>query len=212
MYLGYKIPNNEIKDFIIRKKIKNKFEIIENVSAKRIAQEIYNGKIIGRCAGKMEFGLRSLGNRSIICDPRFFSNIQKINIKIKKRDFWMPFTPTILKEDFDKFIVNPKKINAKFMTMAFETTLQGQKNLQAAIHPADYTARPQLLEKKDNHEYYKIIRHFKRLSGIGALLNTSLNLHGLPIARNVEDAFYVFENSSLDFLVVENYMFKKIKL
>lgn len=212
MYLGYKIPNNEVRDFIVRKKIKNKFEIIENVSAEKIAQEIYNGKIIGRCAGKMEFGLRSLGNRSIICDPRFFSNIRKINIKIKKRDFWMPFTPTILKEDFDKFIVNPKQINAKFMTMAFETTLQGQKSLQAAIHPADYTARPQLLEENDNPEYYKIISYFKKLSGVGALLNTSLNLHGLPIVRNTEDAFHVFENSSLDFLIVENYMFKKIRL
>ena len=58
----------------------------------------------------MEFGLRSLGNRSILCDPRFSENINKINFKIKKRDFWMPFTPTILKEDFKKFIINPKKL------------------------------------------------------------------------------------------------------
>ena len=78
----------------------------------------------------MEFGLRSLGNRSILCDPRFSENINKINFKIKKRDFWMPFTPTILKEDFDKFILNPKKIESRFMSMAFETTKKEKKILK----------------------------------------------------------------------------------
>ena len=113
----------------------------------------------------------------------------------------MPFTPTILKEDFNKFIVNPKKIEAKFMSMAFETTKKGKENLKAAIHPADFTARPQLLEKKDNPNYYEIIKNFKKITGVGALLNTSLNLHGLPVVRNAEDALYVFENSGLDSLI-----------
>ena len=74
----------------------------------------------------------------------------------------MPFTPTIIKEDFNKFIVNPRKIISKFMAMAFETTPLGQK-IQAAIHPADYTARPQYLEK-DNPDYYEIIKEFKNLA------------------------------------------------
>ena len=121
----------------------------------------------------------------------------------------MPFTPSILKEDFNKYIKNPKNLNAKFMSMAFETTQLGKSKLQAAIHPADYTARPQKLEKKNNPEYYNIIKEFKKLSGVGALLNTSLNLHGLPIVRDIKDAFYVFENSDLDGLIVENFYFKK---
>ena len=125
----------------------------------------------------------------------------------------MPFTPSILKEDFKKFIKDPKNLNAKFMSMAFNTTKIGQKNLGAAIHPSDYTARPQKLEKKDNNEYYNIVKEFKKLSGVGALLNTSLNLHGLPIVRTVQDAFYVFENSDLDGLVVESFFsLKKVKL
>jgi carbamoyltransferase len=161
MYLGYQIPKIEIENFIKRKKIRNSFKIIENFSPTEVAREIFNGKIIGRCVDKMEFGLRSLGNRSILCDPRFFSNINKINSKIKKRDFWMPFTPTILKEDFNKFIINPKGLNSKFMSMAFRTTSEGKKNLEAAIHPADYTVRPQLLEKNDNPKYYEIIQCFK---------------------------------------------------
>ncbi|MDB2494470.1 hypothetical protein N9W82_01730, partial [Candidatus Pelagibacter bacterium] len=148
-------------------------------------------------------------NRSILCDPRYFSNINKINAKIKKRDFWMPFTPTILDKDFDKYIDNPKKLDARFMSMAFNTTAEGKKCLGAAIHPADFTARPQKLEKKDNESYYELIKEFKKLSGVGALLNTSLNLHGLPIVRTVKDAFYVFENSDLDILIIEDFFFKK---
>lgn len=211
MYLGYKVKNEDLEKFIKSQNIKNKYEIIRNVSPKRVAKEIFDGKIIARCSGKMEFGLRSLGNRSILCDPRDYSNIQKINSKIKKRDFWMPFTPTIIKEDFNKFIVNPRKIISKFMAMAFETTPLGQKKIQAAIHPADYTARPQYLEKKDNPDYYEIIKEFKKLSGVGALLNTSFNLHGLPVVRGIKEAFYTFNNSNLDFLIIERTMFKKKK-
>ena len=157
----------------------------------------------------MEFGLRSLGNRSILCDPRFYSNINKINFKIKKRDFWMPFTPTILEEDFNKYVVDSKKLISKFMSMAFDTTKMGRQKLQACIHPVDFTARPQKLNQIDNPEYYKIINEFKKLSGVGALLNTSFNLHGLPIVRSIEDAFFVFEKSDIDILIINNYLFKK---
>jgi len=209
MYLGYQINKSEIKKYISEKKIKQKYFVVENIKSKKIAKEIFNGNIIGRCVGKMEFGLRALGNRSILCDPRYFSNINKINAKIKKRDFWMPFTPTILDKDFDKYIDNPKKLDARFMSMAFNTTAEGKKCLGAAIHPADFTARPQKLEKKDNLSYYELIKEFKKFSGVGALLNTSLNLHGLPIVRTVKDAFYVFENSDLDILIIEDFFFKK---
>lgn len=208
MYLGTSLNTNEIKR-LIKKKLNKKFIVKSKFSAREVAIAISKGAIIGRCAGRMEFGLRSLGNRSILCDPRFSENINKINFKIKKRDFWMPFTPTILKEDFDKYIINPKKIEARFMSMAFETTNIGRNCLKAAIHPADFTARPQLLSKDDNPNYFEIIKSFKQITGVGALLNTSLNLHGLPVVRNAEDALYVFENSGLDFLILENFLLKK---
>jgi carbamoyltransferase len=209
LYLGTSNSKSEIEDFIKDKNIQKNYFIKKNVKPKDIAKEIYNGKIIARCSGRMEFGLRSLGNRSILCDPRFYSNISKINIKIKKRDFWMPFTPSILEEDFDKYISDPKKLNSYFMSMAFHTTKLGKKNIQAAIHPADFTARPQKLIKSHNENYYNIVKEFKKLSGVGALLNTSFNLHGLPIARTPKEAFYVFKNSDLDILVIEDYIFKK---
>ena len=95
------------------------------------------------------------------------------------------------------------------MSMAFDTTKKGQDSLQAAIHPADFTARPQMLRKKDNLEYYKIIKEFRKLTGVGALLNTSLNLHGLPVVENIKDAFNVFNKSDLDILIINNTLIKK---
>jgi len=212
LYLGNHISETEILKYIKNKNIQKKYKVIYKFTPSIIAKELVKGNIIGRCAGRMEFGLRSLGNRSILCDPRFYKNIHKINAKIKKRDFWMPFTPTILDKDFNKYCLNPKKLENRFMSMAFETTTDGKNNLQAAIHPADFTARPQMLRKKDNPEYYKIIEAFKKITGVGALLNTSLNLHGLPVVENIRDAFKVFENSDLDILILENTMIKKIKL
>ncbi len=212
MYLGSKLNISEIKFLINKKKLNKKYIVKSSFKPRDVAIEISNGAVIGRCSGRMEFGLRSLGNRSILCDPRFSENINKINFKIKKRDFWMPFTPTILKEDFKKFIINPKKIEARFMSMAFDTTKKGRDVLKAAIHPADFTARPQMLSKEDNPEYYEIINSFKKITGVGALLNTSLNLHGLPVVRNAIDALYVFENSGLDILILENFIFKKKKI
>ncbi len=210
LYLGNEISEIELNNYIKKHKLNNKFKIKYNISPKEIAQELFSGKIIGRCSGRMEFGLRSLGNRSILCDPRFYSNIHKINSKIKKRDFWMPFTPTILDVDFNKYCLNPKNLESRFMSMAFNTTKKGRESLQAAIHPADFTARPQKLRKKDNLEYYNIIKEFKKLTGVGALLNTSLNLHGLPVVENIKDAFNVFNKSDLDILIINKTIIKKL--
>ena len=209
LYLGNKIDIEEVNKYIKEKNIKKKYKVITKFSPNIIAKELAKGSIIGRCSGRMEFGLRSLGNRSILCDPRYYKNIHKINAKIKKRDFWMPFTPTILDIDFKKYCLNPKELENRFMTMAFETTDLGRESLQAAIHPADFTARAQMLRKKDNEPYYDIIKAFKKITGVGALLNTSLNLHGLPVVENIKDAFNVLENSDLDIMIIENVMIKK---
>ncbi len=210
LYLGNEIYDDDLKKYINKNKLQKKYKIKLNVTVKEIAKELVKGNIIGRCSGRMEFGLRSLGNRSILCDPRYYKNIHKINSKIKKRDFWMPFTPTILDIDFKKYCKNPKNLESRFMSMAFDTTKKGQDSLQAAIHPADFTARPQMLRKKDNLEYYKIIKEFRKLTGVGALLNTSLNLHGLPVVENIKDAFNVFNKSDLDILIINNTLIKKL--
>ena len=94
----------------------------------------------------MEFGQRALGNRSILADPRNFNSVEKINSKIKYRDFWMPFTPSILFEDVNKIILNPKKIYSPFMTMAFDVKKNFINKIPGVIHPADKTTRPQMLK------------------------------------------------------------------
>ena len=99
----------------------------------------------------MEMGQRSLGNRSIVADPRFHDNIGKINRSIKQRDFWMPFAPIILFEYQDIIIKNPKKINSPFMTITYET-IKGKEIFPAATHQADGTARAQLLKKDQKRD------------------------------------------------------------
>lgn len=208
LYLGFKNTQNT-EDYIVKRKLHKKYYFKKKYTSKEIAKMLSKGLVIGRCHGQMEFGLRALGNRSILCDPRKFENISIINEKIKKRDFWMPFTPTILHEDRNKFILNPKNIDGRFMSMAFDTKKFAYQNLQAAIHPYDKTARAQILKKEHNKKYYDIIKAFKDLTGVGALLNTSLNLHGLPIAMNYNDTIHVFENSNLDVVILDGCYLKK---
>lgn len=202
-YLGFEPSSEEAYDvansFV---KTNDKFSIITNADSRQIASLLKNGVVLGRCFGAMEFGARALGNRSILCDPSKPENLQKINEKIKFRDFWMPFTPSILFEHANDYLINPKELSAEYMTVAFDSTPLARQHLRAAIHPHDFTIRPQLVKKEINPEYYSIIDEFRKLTGIGAVLNTSLNLHGLPIVCNVEDAIHTLKYSDLDGLIL----------
>lgn len=203
MYLGSDVEKTDVEETL--KEAERKGYVVEKgVTNERIAEKLFEGLILGRVAGKMEFGARALGNRSILADPRDREIVARINSKIKNRDFWMPFTPSILDEDEKTYLCNPKGFSYPYMTVACATSNQGKKFLPAAIHPADLTARPQIVTESDNKEYYDLIKAFKKLSGVGGLLNTSLNLHGYPIVRTASEAFYVLENSDLDGLVVKD--------
>ena len=116
---------------------------------------------------------------------------------------------TITDGDLRRALVNHKDLNDNFMSMAFETTLLGRKNLKAAIHPSDFTIRPQTVRKKDNEEYYNLLKSFKKITKVGALLNTSLNLHGMPIAMDYIDALYILDNSDLDAMVFDKVIISK---
>ena len=175
-----------------------------------IARLLSEGKIIARCSGRMEFGHRALGNRSILADPRNYQNIRRLNQAIKNRDFWMPFAPVILRERAKDYLVYPEaKVEDRFMTMAFDTTELAQKEIPAAIHPADFTCRPQVIDREDNPEYYDIVSAFQSITGVGALLNTSFNLHGEPICLGAKEALRVFENSDLDGIILGEYLLLK---
>ena len=200
IYLGSKINEKDIT--LELKKISKKFKIIKNVNNIKIAKWLSKGLVVARCAGRMEFGQRSLGNRSILADPRRLDTVERINSKIKYRDFWMPFAPSILFEHCSKILENPKKIYSPFMSIAFETKKKFHSLIPAVLHPADKTTRPQMLKKVNNPEYYDLIKKFKSITKIPLLLNTSFNLHGDAIVENASQAIYTFKNSDLDILIL----------
>ena len=205
--LGKKLLSNDKE--IDLKLIKRQFAkrdvfIRDNVSNKDIAKLLNNGNIIAVARGREEFGARALGNRSIICNPNNLDQVRRINKKIKSRDFWMPFALTILKEDHKKYIVNDKNVEASFMTIAFETIKKNFNQIKAGCHNYDQTVRPQILSKKHNFSYYNLLKEFKKISHIPALLNTSLNLHGDPKASDLKSVIHTFLNSDLDYLYLED--------
>ena len=200
IYLGSSMEKLDNKKLL--HKNKKKYKVLSSYSAKDVAVWLDRGCVIARCEGKMEFGQRALGNRSILADPRKANTVEKINTKIKYRDFWMPFTPTICFEDCENYLINNKNIYSPFMTMAYDMKKGIPEVLPAVIHPADKTCRPQMLKKQDNPEYYKIIKEFQKISGHPVILNTSFNLHGEAIVETPKQALDTFNRSELDILLL----------
>lgn len=175
------------------------------------AEILSRGEVMGCFQGRMEFGARALGNRSILADPRDQKVIQRINDQVKLRDFWMPFAPSVKAEREHDYLVNPKKIDARYMTMAFESTDAGKASIPAALHPYDKTGRPNVVNAKQNPRYHELISAFEARTGVGALLNTSFNLHGEPVVEKPEDALSTFERSGLPHLFIGNFLVSKTR-
>lgn len=211
IYWGPNIAKDELEEIIkkIRSNKDYKVTILQN-HGKQIAKLLADGEIIARCCGRMEFGSRALGNRSILADPRNLDTVRIINEQVKNRDFWMPFAPSILEEKFNDYAINNNKYFPYYMLMAYDTTEQGKKELRAAMHQYDSTIRPQVVKKDHNPSYYNIIKEFEKITGIGAILNTSFNLHGFPIVLGAKEAFNTFEKSGLRYLALENFLIQKI--
>lgn len=210
LYLGPEYSDKEIGSFLrennhFKKYQIKKFRDIE----KEIARLLSKNEIVARFKGKSEWGARALGNRSILANPSSRESVVILNELIKDRDFWMPFTPSILEENLSEYIINPKKIKCPYMIITFDSTKKAKKEIIAAIHPYDLTARPQAVNKRDNPDYYKLIKEFKRLTKVGAILNTSFNLHGEPNVLSPRDAMHTFENSGLKYLAIGEYLVKK---
>lgn len=210
LYLGPGFSNEQVGKFLKKMRYDKKYKVewVADIN-KRVGELLANDKIVARCSGRMEFGARALGNRSILTNPHNYDNVRVLNEMIKDRDFWMPFTPSILADRADDYFVNPKKINAPYMILTFDTKEKAKTEIIAAVHPYDFTARPQVVEKDWNPDYYAILKVFENKTGIGGVLNTSFNVHGLPIAMTPVDAMFVFENSSLPYLAMGNWLVSK---
>jgi carbamoyltransferase len=175
--------------------------------ADEIGEMLAEGKIVARFNGQEELGPRALGNRSILADPRDLRFIRKLNFAIKQRDFWMPFAASVLEEDAPRYIKNISGW-AFYMIEAFDATPEGVDKLVAGTHPFDRTIRPQIVNEL-NPSYRDVIRAFKARTGVGGLLNTSLNLHGSPIVGTPEVALDTLKKSELDALALGPFLVTK---
>lgn len=209
-YLGPSVTDEEAEAVIRERRLEGRYKVaFHDRIEERIAELLVSDGVVARCAGRMEFGARALGNRSILANPSDHRVVGLINRMIKNRDFWMPFAPTVLAERADEYLVNPKGLASPYMMLAMPTRPEAREALAAALHPQDATARPQILEREWNPEYHAVIREFERRTGVGAVLNTSFNLHGEPIVGSAGDAVDTFERSGLPHLAIGHWLISK---
>lgn len=166
------------------------------------SSSVANNKIIALFNGKMEFGPRALGNRSIIANPMYEDTRTRINSTVKRRPMYQPFCPSILEEERERLFEN--SFPHKHMATAFRMREKYYKQLPSAAH-IDGTARPQFVEKGDNEEYFNFLKKVKDKTGFGVVINTSFNLHGRTIVRTPEDAVIDFIDCNIDELYINHF-------
>lgn len=212
LYLGPSFSDADIDAALASHHPKQPYDVVPlppEDEAETIASLLVQGEVVARLAGRMEFGARALGNRSILADPSRRELVRVINDQIKGRDFWMPFACTVAEPGSERYIVNPKHALAPYMALAFDTVPQAREAVAAGIHPYDWTMRPQVVSADDNPRYHAIVRAFEARTGIGAVLNTSFNLHGEPVVCSPTDALRVFDESGLRNLQLEHVLLRK---
>ena len=198
-YTGKNYENEEVK------KLLNKFKINYNINSdQETSNYIKNGKIIGRCSGKSEYGPRALGNRSILADPRDPKMRDKLNIKIKHREIFRPFAPAILEEKNKEYF--DLKQSSPYMLLVAKS--YKAKIIPSAIH-VDKTARVQTVNKNQNAKFYNLINEFYKLTGVPVVLNTSFNDAGEPIVETPLDALICFFNTKIDYLIINDFIIGK---
>jgi carbamoyltransferase len=180
-------------------------ELPEDMLLGRVAQALADGKLVCWFQGRMEWGPRALGNRSFLADPRREKMRDVINLKIKKREIFRPFAPSILVEHHDEYFDN--SIPSPFMLYAFNVKSDKKKVIPAVTH-IDGTARPQTVDKGTNPLYWKLIKEFEKITGVPVILNTSLNVQE-PIVCTPEEAIDCFMRTDTDYLVIDNFLIEK---
>lgn len=210
LYLGVAFSDADVERALADTDADRRYHISRPASMSRhVARLLADNKIVARCSGRMEFGARALGNRSILANPSDPLNVGRINEAIKSRDFWMPFAPSILDEDMSRYVQRHDRVFAPYMCITFNATPEAQRDLAAAMHPRDSTLRPQAVRREWNEPFFDIIHAFRELTGIGAVLNTSFNLHGEPIVCSPVDAIEAADRCGLEYLVLEDYLLVK---
>ena len=177
------------------------------VNKKEIAQLIKDGKILGLVYGDSEVGPRALGNRSIVCDPNIADMKDILNSKVKFREWYRPFAPFCKKEDAHKYFESSDFDNLEYMSYAPKVKVD---TLPSITH-VDGTARLQTVTEDSHPPFYELLTEFGKISETNVLLNTSFNIRGFPILSTIEDALYALNNTQMDYVVIEDYLFGKLK-
>jgi len=227
-YLGPDYSNNEIRSFLERNKYPAKLLEDKDIWSSEVANCLAEGKIIGFFAGRMEFGPRSLGARSIIGDARSPQMQSVMNLKIKFRESFRPFAPAVLREDLEKYfdlnkdspymlLVAPVKDDIVVRDQQEEqddvddmiNVINKVRSEIPAVTHVDLSARIQTVHKETNPSFYEVLSKFKQLTGSSVLVNTSFNVRGEPIVCTPNDAYKCFMRTDMDVLVLENYILVK---
>ena len=219
-YLGPEFKQNEIEEEL--NKIGAKFSILSELELiEKTATDLSSGEAVGWFQGRMEFGPRALGGRSILADPRSSSMQKKLNLKVKYRESFRPFAPSVLDENLSEWF--DIKVDSPYMLMVANINKDKilkmndkQKNLFGidklnikrseipAVTHVDYSARIQTVHKETNEKYFKLIQKFKEKTNCPVIVNTSFNVRGEPIVNTPLDAFNCFMGTELDKLVIGN--------
>ncbi|MEA5541518.1 carbamoyltransferase [Limnoraphis robusta Tam1] len=224
-YLGPKFSDEDIQLYL--DSIKAVYRRLDDAELMpRLAEILDDGNVIGWFQGRMEFGPRALGGRSIIGDPRNSKMQSVMNLKIKYRESFRPFAPSVLAERVSDYfemncpspymlLVAPIQENLRISMTAEQQQLFGIDKLNIprseipAITHVDYSARVQTVHKDTNPRYHNLISHFEKRTGCGVIVNTSFNVRGEPIVCTPEDAYRCFMRTEMDYLVLENYLLAK---
>lgn len=201
---GPEYDNKEIFEEL-KKQDKIKYRKVKNIE-EIVAKKIVVGKIVGWFQGRMEFGPRALGNRSILANPTSNKYKDKVNIKVKFREEWRPFCPSIIEEVSEKYLINKKE--APFMVTSFDVPKAKSNEIEGVVH-VDGTTRPQIVKKEVYPKYWKLIKKVGEKIGVAVVLNTSFNRRGEPIVCSPKDAINTFLNCGMDYLAIGDYFVEK---
>ena len=226
--LGPHFSNDEVRDFLDRVEARYEFVESEDDLCELIAHKIANDNVVGWMQGRMEFGPRALGCRSIIGDARSEKMQSVMNLKIKFRESFRPFAPSVLRDRVhDYFEMRPNEDSPYMLLVApvqrarrtiLDDELDGKKGLDLlkmkrsevpAITHVDFSARVQTIDGERHGRYHKLIKRFEQQTGCPVIINTSFNVRGEPIVCSPEHAYHCFMGTDMDVLVIENYVLLK---
>lgn len=212
-YYGKKYSDEETENFLASERVEYRRFQKEDELADFTARAIADGKVVGWMQGRFEWGPRALGARSILADPRRVDMKDIVNTKIKFREPYRPFAPSVLADGAEEIFQMPDAQShypARFMLYVVPVK-ENKKKVVPAITHVDGTARPQLVFKEESPLYYKLISRFDELTGVPLVLNTSFNLKGEPIVNSPSDAYSTFKRSGIDILILGNFAVLKKK-